>query len=112
MAATRNDHQLGGGKRFVLSTSGHIAAIVNPPANKKATYRTAGERTPADPEAWLADSEVNQGTWWSDWDAWLGLGRLARGTCRRDAAPDKLGSRRHLAGDRQNETAPGFVYGR
>ena len=43
---------LGGDIRFVLSTSGHIAALVNPPGNPKASYQIATEN-PADPQAWL-----------------------------------------------------------
>lgn len=86
----RTTQLLGGSTRFVLSTSGHIAAIVNPPTNKKATFRTADERTPPDAEAWLAESTVSTGTWWSDWDAWL----AERGEGMK-AAPRRLGSRRH-----------------
>ena len=42
---------LGGRSRFVLSTSGHIQALINPPApDSRSSYRTAGEN-PADPEA-------------------------------------------------------------
>jgi poly[(R)-3-hydroxyalkanoate] polymerase subunit PhaC len=86
----RTTQLLGGSTRFVLSTSGHIAAIVNPPTNKKATFRTADERTPPDAEAWLAESTVSTGTWWSDWDAWL----AERGEGMK-ATPRRLGSRRH-----------------
>jgi polyhydroxyalkanoate synthase len=63
--------QLFGGKsRFVLSTSGHIASIVNPPGNKKANFRTA-EHNPADAAAWLSGSQVIDGSWWPDFSAWL-----------------------------------------
>ena len=42
---------LGGEKRFVLSTSGHIAALVNPPGNPKATYQVnPQDRRPIDPQ--------------------------------------------------------------
>jgi hypothetical protein len=51
---------LGGRKRFVLSTSGHIAAIVNPPGNKRATYRTADEQTPPDAAQWEALATTTQ----------------------------------------------------
>ena len=44
---------LGSEPRFVLSTSGHIAALVNPPGNEKATYRIS-EALPDEPEEWLA----------------------------------------------------------
>ncbi|WP_220699282.1 PHA/PHB synthase family protein [Nocardioides cavernaquae] len=63
--------QLFGGKtRFVLSTSGHIAALVNPPGNPKASFRTNDEN-PADAKAWLREAETHQGTWWTDVAAWL-----------------------------------------
>jgi polyhydroxyalkanoate synthase len=63
--------QLFGGKsRFVLSTSGHIASIVNPPGNKKANFRTA-EHNPADAAAWLSGSQVIDGSWWPDFSTWL-----------------------------------------
>ena len=61
---------LGGTTRFVLSTSGHIAALVNPPDNPKATFQT-GKDNPADPQAWLRTAESRDGSWWPDFDAWL-----------------------------------------
>jgi poly[(R)-3-hydroxyalkanoate] polymerase subunit PhaC len=67
----RTTRMLGGDTRFVLSTSGHIAAIVNPPGNEKASYRVAKESDHADPEAWLGRAEKRPGTWWEDWNAWL-----------------------------------------
>jgi poly[(R)-3-hydroxyalkanoate] polymerase subunit PhaC len=67
----RTTRMLGGDTRFVLSTSGHIAAIVNPPSNEKASYRVAHEGDHADPEAWLGRVEKRSGTWWEDWNAWL-----------------------------------------
>jgi polyhydroxyalkanoate synthase len=63
--------QLFGGKsRFVLSTSGHIASIVNPPGNKRANFRTA-EHNPPSAQAWLAESETVEGSWWPDFSTWL-----------------------------------------
>lgn len=62
---------LGGRSRFVLSNSGHIAAIVNPPGNRKATFRTA-EENPADPSDWLQGAASHEGSWWHDYVAWLG----------------------------------------
>jgi polyhydroxyalkanoate synthase subunit PhaC len=50
----RSTQLLGGTVRFVLSTSGHIASMVNPPSNPKATFRTA-PGTPAEPRDWLAE---------------------------------------------------------
>ena len=57
------------GKRMVLSASGHIAGVVNPPAKKKYCYWTNGE-LPADPERWLDGAERHEGSWWGDWAAW------------------------------------------
>jgi polyhydroxyalkanoate synthase len=57
-------------KRFVLSASGHIAGVINPPAAKKYSHWT-GEKTPASPDAWLASATEHPGSWWPDWMAWL-----------------------------------------
>ncbi len=57
--------------RFVLSGSGHIAGVVNPPAAKKYQYWTAeldGQETLSD---WLASATETAGSWWGDWDKWL-----------------------------------------
>ncbi len=62
---------LGGPSKFVLSTSGHIAAMVNPPGNPKANFRTNDEN-PTGTDAWLASASVVQGSWWADYAAWLG----------------------------------------
>jgi polyhydroxyalkanoate synthase len=56
--------------RFVLSNSGHIAAMVNPPSNPKATYRLAAGNPP-DHREWLAQAETVQGSWWPDYTTWL-----------------------------------------
>ena len=67
----RSTQLLDGQSRFVLSTSGHIAALVNPPGNPKATYH-AGNTTPASPTDWLEKAQAAQGSWWPDLLAWLG----------------------------------------
>src|SRR5579862_5348433 len=56
--------------RFVLSTSGHIAAMVNPPGSDKASYQVADDN-PADPEQWLQRAQTGRGSWWPDYAAWL-----------------------------------------
>jgi polyhydroxyalkanoate synthase subunit PhaC len=66
----RSARLLGGPLRFVLSTSGHIASMVNPPSNPKATFQTAPDN-PADPQAWLAGASTVRGSWWPDYSAWL-----------------------------------------
>ena len=81
----RSIRLLGGKNRFILSTSGHIAALVNPPGNQKARYQI-NESTPADPEDWLKTAETEQGSWWPDLLAWLGE------RCGADKpAPEELG---------------------
>jgi polyhydroxyalkanoate synthase subunit PhaC len=67
----RTTQLLGGDSRFVLSTSGHIAALVNPPGNPKASYQT-NKDNPTDPQQWLLTAETQQGSWWPDLVAWLG----------------------------------------
>ena len=88
---------LGAGGRFVLSSSGHIQSIVNPPGNPKAAYFADG---PAhdDPDAWLAGATQVRGSWWEDWTRWL-----ARQSGERRPAPSRLGSQRYRAA----EAAPG-----
>jgi polyhydroxyalkanoate synthase subunit PhaC len=68
----RTTQLLGGPVRFVLSTSGHIAAMVNPPGNPKAAFRTAPDGTdPSDPSEFLATATTVPGSWWTDYSAWL-----------------------------------------
>src|SRR4030095_11734381 len=62
---------LGGESRFVLSTSGHIAALVNPPGNPKATYQV-NKANPADPQEWLRTAHTEQGRWGASFLAGLG----------------------------------------
>ena len=69
-SAYRATQLLGGDIRFVLSTSGHVAAMVNPPTNAKATYRLAPSNPP-DHRDWLAQAETMQGSWWADYTSWL-----------------------------------------
>ena len=67
----RSTQLLGGESRFILSTSGHIAALVNPPGSPKATYQTS-KTNPASPADWLKTTESEPGSWWPDLLAWLG----------------------------------------
>jgi polyhydroxyalkanoate synthase len=67
----RSTQLLGGDSRFILSTSGHIAALVNPPGNPKASYQI-NKDNPADPQQWLKTAETQQGSWWPDLVAWFG----------------------------------------
>jgi polyhydroxyalkanoate synthase len=56
--------------RFVLSGSGHIAGIVNPPAANKYGYWT-NDAKGLNPDAWLKGATAHQGSWWVDWEKWL-----------------------------------------
>ena len=66
----RTTQMLGGDVRFTLSRSGHIAALVNPPTNPKATFQT-NPKNPLEASAWLAGSTTEKGSWWPDWATWL-----------------------------------------
>ena len=90
--AYRSAQLLGGEKRFVLSTSGHIQALVNPPsAGSRATYRVT-DAPEMDAEAWIEVADVKPGSWWPDYRDWLSqrAGDLK-------PAPRTLGSRKHKA---------------
>lgn len=84
-ACYRSTQLLGGETRFVLSTSGHIASMVNPPSNPKATYQV-NSSNPADAAEWLKTATTSQGTWWPDYVSWL---RSKSGDTA--PAPDSLG---------------------
>ena len=82
MLSTRDDHiapwkstyaatQLYKGPvKFVLSASGHIAGVINPPAAGKYCYWT-NAKTPKDPDSWLAGAAQHDGSWWPDWQKWI-----------------------------------------
>ncbi|MCB1405023.1 MAG: class I poly(R)-hydroxyalkanoic acid synthase [Rhodobacteraceae bacterium] len=57
-------------KTFILSESGHIAGIVNPPSKKKYGHYTS-DAPIEEPEGWLADADFNEGSWWPRWEEWL-----------------------------------------
>jgi len=56
--------------RFVLGASGHTAGVINPPSANKYGYWT-NTVLPADPAAWLEGAERHEGSWWTDWGAWV-----------------------------------------
>jgi len=81
--ATREDHIapaksvylgstfFGGPMRYVLSGSGHIAGVVNPPAKTKYQYWTGDTPQGEDIEGWLRNAAEHPGSWWPDWLAWI-----------------------------------------
>ena len=85
----RSVHMLGGTTRFVLSTAGHIAALVNPPTNPKSNFRV-NDALPESADEWKAGAVTHPGSWWSDHADWLGerSGEL-------QDAPQELGSAAH-----------------
>jgi polyhydroxyalkanoate synthase subunit PhaC len=89
-AAYQTTQMLGGDSEFVLGSSGHIQAIVNPPGNKRSKFLTRAGPAPPDPLEWRAGATTNEGSWWDHWLRWLGE---RSGDDRR--APAKLGNRRH-----------------
>ncbi|HLD67192.1 MAG TPA: class II poly(R)-hydroxyalkanoic acid synthase [Pseudomonas sp.] len=61
---------LGGDRRFILSNSGHVQAILNPPSNPKANY-FMNDELGADPQAWYGQTTQVKGSWWILWNSWL-----------------------------------------
>ena len=57
-------------KTFVVSQSGHIAGIVNPPSKKKYGHYTNPDLK-ADADGWFEKATFNEGSWWPMWGAWL-----------------------------------------
>ncbi len=96
-ACYRSAQLFGGQTRFVLSTSGHVAAIVNPPTNPRATYQVSADLGP-EPAGWQRATATTSGSWWPDYLAWLSQ----RSGPDRDA-PNALGG----AGLVPLEPAPG-----
>jgi polyhydroxyalkanoate synthase subunit PhaC len=80
---------LGGAVRYVLSSGGHIAGIVNPPGPK--AWYEAGEHSPEDPARWREAAERHEGSWWEDWTRW------ADGRAGRLVPPPPMGSDRYPA---------------
>jgi polyhydroxyalkanoate synthase len=83
---------LGGKIKFILSNSGHIQALLNPPGNPKASY-FVNERYPADPQQWQTGSQKRSGSWWEDWRDWLG-----QRSGEQKAAPAELGNAQYPPG--------------
>jgi polyhydroxyalkanoate synthase len=85
----RNADLLGGTAEFVLSTSGHIAALVNPADNPRSSYRAATD-PPTSARDFLATAETFAGSWWPHHAEWL---RARTGEAR--PAPSELGTARY-----------------
>ena len=55
--------------KFVLSASGHIAGVVNPPGGKYGHWEN--EKNPPTPEEWLATATAHPDSWWPTWESWV-----------------------------------------
>jgi polyhydroxyalkanoate synthase len=75
-ASYQSTRLLGGDVRYVLTSGGHIAGIVNPPGPK--AWLEVAESYPADAADWRAAAVRQAGSWWQDWADWAGprAGRL------------------------------------
>jgi polyhydroxyalkanoate synthase len=78
---------MGGPSTFVLSNAGHIASLVNPPGNPKASYFSGDHAGAVDADTWRAAATEKTGSWWQPWGDWTieHAGLQIR-------APDTLGS--------------------
>jgi polyhydroxyalkanoate synthase len=82
--ATREDHIapadsvlygsqfFGGPVKYVLSGSGHIAGVVNPPSLGKYQYWTNDNIRDVSLPDWIKGAQEHKGSWWPDWRKWLG----------------------------------------
>lgn len=69
-ASYRSTQLLGGDVRFILSSRGHIAGVVNPPSAKAKVWKSSN--TPPDPDVWWDQAEESGRSWWEDWAEWIG----------------------------------------
>lgn len=81
IVAAQNDHiapwrssytstqLLGGDVRFVLSSRGHIAGVVNPPSPKAKIWLSS--ESPADADQWWEQADESHRSWWEDWTQWI-----------------------------------------
>jgi polyhydroxyalkanoate synthase len=82
---------------FVLTASGHIAGVVNPPGKSKRSFWSGGA-IGEDPDQWLASAQSSPGSWWPHWSAWL-----KQKSNKQVPAPGRLGSKTYP----EIEAAPG-----
>jgi polyhydroxyalkanoate synthase len=68
----RTTQLVGGPVRFVLTSGGHIAGMVNPPGKPNARHYV-NDQIPDDPKVWQAGAQQVAGSWWEDWLAWASV---------------------------------------
>jgi polyhydroxyalkanoate synthase len=66
----RTTQLMSGPTTFALSNAGHIASLVNPPGNPRASYLTGPHQPGADADSWLASAQKRSGSWWEHWADW------------------------------------------
>lgn len=69
-ACYRNVRLMGGDIEFILSNSGHLQSLINPPGNPKAKYYTNKDFSPR-ADRWLQGAESYNESWWIRWNTWL-----------------------------------------
>ena len=89
-ACYRTPKLFGGKSTFVVSNSGHIQALVNPPGNLKARFMTNPDLSGTAAE-WLEGAKEQKGSWWTHWTEWLG-----KHSGGKRPAPSALGSVKHV----------------
>jgi polyhydroxyalkanoate synthase len=87
-AAWQITRLFGGKVRYILGSSGHIAGIINPPGGK-GSYWTNEDIEAKTAEQWRRGAQKHDGSWWTDWSAWL----AAR--AGRRVKPPPMGSAKH-----------------
>lgn len=86
-ACYRSTLLFGGDTTFVLSNSGHIQSILNPPSNKKKSEFWIAPGGEPDPSKWHENAEHVEGSWWPHWYAWL-----SKRSGRKHEAPATVGN--------------------
>jgi polyhydroxyalkanoate synthase len=84
---------LGGASEVIITSTGHIQSVVNPPGKPRARYWGGLEPGP-DPDEWMAAAPQREGSWWPVWAEWI----TARSGTQKNA-PRRLGNRSHPPGD-------------
>ena len=84
---------LGGDSQVIVTSTGHIQSVVNPPGKPRARYWGGLEPGP-DPDEWMAAAPQHEGSWWPVWSEWIN----ARSGPAKNA-PRRLGNRSHPPDD-------------
>ncbi|MDQ3765489.1 MAG: alpha/beta fold hydrolase [Actinomycetota bacterium] len=88
-AVYKSARLLGGTVRFMLSNSGHIAGVVNPPNPKSKHWVGSADTLPEEPEVWREQAAEVAKSWWEDWTPWIAQ------HAGQQQAPPPLGSTMH-----------------